>query len=347
MEHEVPVFWSPRLSKRAVGRLFEDTQLADAPFSFARVLGRALFGGLVMATALGVGTTVGSALTDSAGLDGFPGRLVPAALVSAIAVPLVAFAACSDRRRAEWLGYGGARASARALLTGVAVTATAAALVLSAGTAAGMMRWSSPDIVTLGWFLVSNAVVAFLLEAWPEETTLRGYTWASLRGQLGGAGAAFGTTMVFLLVPGASTVAGSATAHLIGVKADPIGIAPNGQNPADYAILLVVFGLTLVAARTALRQASLWTSIGTHVTFLTASRILLDGDRRDTGWPVDTTPSASLLVPAFLLLALAGFTVCRRVGRRGLGPRLDVAQPDRTGFAPLHGREPSEGDGRL
>ncbi|GAA3371482.1 hypothetical protein GCM10017744_099390 [Streptomyces antimycoticus] len=287
-----------------------------APSTAAALL-RALTGGLVMATALGVGTAVGPVGADALGLTGFAARVLPGALVTAPAVPLVLLLVRRGRRSPAWLGLGGAGASLRALLTGVGVTAAAAALVLGAGTAAGMLRWSRIEPATLAGFILSNGVVALLLEALPEETTLRGYAWTSLRTRFGATVSALGTTAVFLLVPGASTVIGAATAHLAGGDPEPIGFAPDGQNPADYLILLTVFGLTLVAARTAVSRAPLWAAIGTHLTFLTVNRIVLEGDRRGAGWHTEqTTPDAVLLVPAYLLLATAGFAVCRRAARR-------------------------------
>ncbi|MFF7655581.1 type II CAAX prenyl endopeptidase Rce1 family protein [Streptomyces sp. NPDC007983] len=280
--------------------------------STALALGRALLGGLVMAVALGVGTGVGA----TAQVSGFLGRAAPAALVSGVAVPVVWLLTRRAGRPLTSLGFGGARASARAFLTGAGVTAGAAALVLGAGTAAGMLRWSEADPLDLARFLLSNAVVALLLEALPEETTLRGYAWFSLRQRFGGAVAALGTTGVFLLVPGASTVVEAATVRLLGGEPGPVGWAPDGQHPVDYLILLTVFGLTLVAARTAVRQAPLWAAIGTHLTFLTVNRIALDGGGRHTGWPVEATaPDAVLLVPAYLLVATAGFGLFRRAGQ--------------------------------
>ncbi|MFI0821010.1 type II CAAX prenyl endopeptidase Rce1 family protein [Streptomyces sp. NPDC021098] len=277
--------------------------------SAAVALGRALLGGLVMAVALGVGTGLDTAV----GL----GNLTVAALVSGAALPAVwLLTRRSGRPMAASLGFGGARASAGAFLTGAGVTAGAAALALGAGTAAGMLRWSAAEPLGLARFLISNAVVALLLEALPEETTLRGYAWSSLRQRFGGTGAALGTTGVFLLVPGASTAAEAATVRLLGGEPGPVGWAPEGQNPVDYLILLTVFGLTLVAARTAVRQAPLWAAVGTHLTFLTVNRIALDGDRRHTGWPVEaTTPDAVLLVPAYLVVAVAGFALCRWAGQ--------------------------------
>ncbi|MGW7618656.1 hypothetical protein ACWGLG_22975 [Streptomyces antimycoticus] len=104
-----------------------------APSTAAALL-RALTGGLVMATALGVGTAVGPVGADALGLTGFAARVLPGALVTAPAVPLVLLLVRRGRRSPAWLGLGGAGASLRALLTGVGVTAAAAALVLGAGT---------------------------------------------------------------------------------------------------------------------------------------------------------------------------------------------------------------------
>ncbi|MBL1100512.1 CPBP family glutamic-type intramembrane protease [Streptomyces coffeae] len=297
-------------------------------------LGRALTGGLIMATALGAGTGLGPAAADAVGASGLVARLIPAALVTAVALSLVAVAyrGRSPRR----LGFGGPWASAGAFLTGVGATAAAAALVLGTATAGGLLRWSDPDPGALAGFLASNAVVAFLLEALPEETTLRGYTWTSLRGRFGGTVTALATTAVFLLVPGASTVVEAGAARLVGEDAGPVGIAPDGQNPVDYLILIVVFGLTLVAARTALVRAPLWTSIGVHLTFLTINRIALEGDKRHAGWYVEHgAGDAGLLVPVYLLVVAAGFALwgrrTRRRRREGTAYAADVRGPATVG----------------
>ncbi|MEV8309981.1 hypothetical protein AB0P36_22170 [Streptomyces flavidovirens] len=163
-------------------------------FSRAGTVGQALIGGLVMAVSLGLGATLGAAVADAFGATGLPARLIPAALVGVSAVALILVTVRRRCRPAAWLGFGSAATSLRAFLTGVGVTAAAAALVLGAGTAAGMLRWSDLDPVRLTGFVVSNGAVAFLLEALPEETTLRGYTWASLRERFAGTAAALGTT---------------------------------------------------------------------------------------------------------------------------------------------------------
>ncbi|MEU6996101.1 hypothetical protein ABZ953_36300 [Streptomyces sp. NPDC046465] len=297
------------------------------PPSRIAALGRALGGGLIMGVALGAGTAVGPVLADAAGLTGFAARLVPAALVSVIAVPLVVLAVRRRGGSLKAIGFGGARESLRALLVGAGVTVGAAVLVLGAGTAAGLLRWSWPDLPELAGFLVTNGVVALLLEALPEETTLRGHAWTSLRGRFGGAASALGTTAVFLVVPGLSTVTEAAVAPLVGAQAGPVGFAPGGQNPVDYLILLAVFGLMLVAARTAVRRAPLCTGIGAHLAFLTVNRIVFEGDRRGAGWSVElSSPDVELLVPVYLLVATAGFVVWRRLGGRREEDRAAVVE---------------------
>lgn len=277
----------------------------------AGAMARAVAGGLIMAVALGVGNGLGPLLADVAGVGGPAARLIAAALVTVVAVP---FVLRLSHPRA--VGFGRPGASIRAFLTGVGVTAAGAVVVLGAGTAMGLLVWRQLDLDTLAGFLVTNAVIAFLLEALPEETTLRGYTWASLRGRFRSAPAVFGTTAVFLLVPGASMLVTAGIARLAGDDAGHIGIAPEGQHPVDYLILLTVFGLTLVAARTALAHAPLWSAIGTHLTVLTVNRIMLQGEDRDTGVTVEQTSGDTvLLVPLYLVVVAIGFLVCRRVTR--------------------------------
>ncbi|MFE9330273.1 hypothetical protein [Streptomyces sp. NPDC006925] len=280
---------------------------------------RALSGGAVMALALGIGTGAGPSLARALGLapSSTAARLIPAVLVSLVALTLVRAAVRHDGHRVARLGFGGPAASLRALLVGIAVPGTAACLVFGLGTAAGLLRWSTPDPGTLARFLVTNTAVALLLEALPEETTLRGYTWTSLRGSFSGPLSALGTTAVFLLVPGASTAVQATTARLLGAEGAPVGIVPEGRPPADHLILLTVFGLTLVAARRALPDAPLCTAIGTHLTVLTVNRVALQGDSRDAGWSaVDQAAAAPLLVPLYLSVAAAAFVVLGRMAAR-------------------------------
>ncbi|GGV95900.1 hypothetical protein GCM10015535_64300 [Streptomyces gelaticus] len=285
--------------------------LSPAPTA-AGAMGRALAGGLIMAVALGAGNGLGAVLADATGASGLAARLIPAALVTVVAVPFVL-----RLSHPRTVGFGSPGASLRSFLTGVGVTAAAAALVLGAGTAVGLLIWQQLDLLTLAGFLVTNAVVAFLLEALPEEATLRGYTWTSLRRRFGPVLAALGTTAVFLLVPGTSTLVTVGIARLAGDEPGRTGSVPEGQHPVDYLILLTVFGLTLIAARAGVGHAPLWAAIGTHLTVLTVNRIMLQGEERDAGvMVVQASGDAVLLVPLYLVVAAIAFLTCRRVTRR-------------------------------
>ncbi|MER7330022.1 CPBP family glutamic-type intramembrane protease, partial [Streptomyces lydicus] len=297
-----------------------------------RAWGRALLGGAVMAVALGTGNALGEALVRALDLDGYPAQLLPAALVSALAVPVVLALRTGRPGSGRPLGLGSPASAAHGFVRGLAVTTACAALVLGGGTAAGWVRWSGPDPAALVSFLAGNALVAVLLEALPEETTLRGYAWASLRDRFGGVLSALGTTLVFLLVPAASTVVQAGVAQAVGVEAPPMGLAPAGQDPVAYPVLLSVFGLTLIAARTAPGRAPLWAAIGTHVAFLSVNRVVFEGGRRDAGWSAHVSPvHAAILELGYLAATAAVFTGARLLASRGrasaTGPRTAVSGP--------------------
>lgn len=282
-------------------------------------IGRAVAAGAIMAVALGVGTGLGGLASDRAGMTGLAARLPPALLTSLIAVPLVLVLRRRwDHRSLRGLGLTGFGASVRGFVLGVTVTLASATLVFAAGTAAGWVQWRPVHPTTLLVFVLGNGLVAVLLEALPEELTMRGYAWTALRERHRAAIAAAVTTLVFLVVPGISTVVGAAVAAATDGPPSPVGIVPAGNDPVSYPVLLTVFGLTLVAARTATSSRSLWTCVGTHLTFLTVDRVVLFGRQRAAGWSAElTTPDAVLLVPAYLLLtALVYVALDRLRGRR-------------------------------
>ncbi|MFI1303102.1 hypothetical protein [Streptomyces sioyaensis] len=293
---------------------------APARGSAVRAWGRALLGGAAMAGALGAGNALGEALARTVGAEGYLRQLVPAVLVSTLAVPLVLLWWAGRRAGLRPLGLGPLSSAPRAFLRGVAVTGSCAVVVLGAGTALGWVLWSEPDPAALATFLARNAVVAVLLEALPEETTLRGHAWASLRDRFGGVLSALGTTAVFLLVPAASTVVQAGVSRAVGGAAPPMGLAPGGQDPVAYLVLLGVFGLTLVAARTAPGPAPLWTAIGTHVAFLSVNRVLFEGAARGAGWSAEVGPAhAAVLDLGYLAVTATVFVGARVMSSRGRG----------------------------
>ncbi|KUL37898.1 hypothetical protein ADL22_19870 [Streptomyces sp. NRRL F-4489] len=279
-----------------------------------RACGRALAGGAVMACALGAGNAAGPALARLLGARGYLAELLPAALVTLLAVPAV-LALRRAAPPAPALGLGPRHGALPGLLRGLGTTAGCAALVLGAGTAAGWVHWSALDPPALLGFLLRNAPVALLLEALPEETTLRGHTWTALSARFGGAATALGTTLVFLLVPAAAAVVQTVLAPLLGGP-PPSGLTPAGGDPIGYLVLLTVFGLTLVAARTAPGTAPLWTAIGTHLGFLSVNRVVFQGLARDAGWSAAIAPAhAAVLELAWLAATAAAFTALRRTAR--------------------------------
>ncbi|GAA0593297.1 type II CAAX endopeptidase family protein [Kutzneria viridogrisea] len=281
-------------------------------------LGRAVVGAGVVALALGAGTGIGTAVTDALGITGFGARLLPALLCSSIAVPLVLVLRVRwDHRSLTGIGLTGPRESMAALLLGVVVTGGSAAAVLGAGTTIGWVRWGPLDLTALLAFVLTNGVIALLLEALPEEVTLRGYAWTSLRERHRAVLATLLTTALFLAIPGAASVVSAAVTAVLGGGPSPIGIAPAGEDPFSYLVLLTVFGLTLVAARTATSSASLWTCVGTHLTFLTINRVTLFGQQRGAGWSAEfTTPDAVLLIPAYLIVAALTYLTVAHLRRR-------------------------------
>ncbi|MCK7622593.1 hypothetical protein MUU72_05640 [Streptomyces sp. RS10V-4] len=282
-----------------------------APGPVWRTGARALSGGVLMAAALGTGNAAGPALARLLGAGGYLADLLPAALVTLLAVPAV-LALRRTTRPAPALGLLPWEGALPGLLRGLGTTAGCAALVLGAGTAAGWVHWAAPDPPALLGFLLRNAPVALLLEALPEETTLRGHTWTTLRARCGGVPAALGTTLVFLLVPPAAAVVQAALAPLLGGP-PPAGLTPAGQDPVGYLVLLTAFGLTLVAARTVPGTAPLWTAIGTHLGFLSVNRVVFEGVARDAGWSAVLAPAhAAVLELVWLAATAAVFTALRR-----------------------------------
>ncbi|MFB9902541.1 CPBP family glutamic-type intramembrane protease [Allokutzneria oryzae] len=255
---------------------------------------RALLGTTVFAIALGVAGGSGA------------NKLVAALLCGGIAVPLI-IVLCGrvDRRPLSDLDL---RWSARAFSLGFLVTASSATVTIGSATALGWLRWGPLDLPALLGFLGANAVIAFALEALPEELAFRGYVFQNLRERHKQRWAMAFTTAMFMAAPGLSTVVTAGVAALLGKESPPPSIAPVGEEPISYLLLLGLFGYTLLVARTT--TGSLWTNIALHLTFLSANRIVLG---RATGAPVEiVAPEALLAVPAYLLITVATFKVIAR-----------------------------------
>lgn len=279
-----------------------------------------------MAVGLGTAGAVGETARARFGLDGFMPQLLTAFTCFAITVPLVVLLRTRiDRRSLAGLGLTG-RHAVRAFIGGIAVTGGAAAVAFAAGTAFGWLRWGAVDWPTLGMFLLGNTLLALLLEAVPEELAFRGYGYRTLNARLRRWTASLVITGLFLLTPAASSVVQALVSSLLGGPARQPTFAPPGEEPVSYAILLAVFGFTLLVAR--ITTGSLWTCIALHLTFLTVNRVTLFGDSRGAGWSAEpTTPDALVLVPGYLLLTALGFAVLARVRGRHLGWRNRDPEP--------------------
>ncbi|WP_051342477.1 CPBP family intramembrane glutamic endopeptidase [Pseudonocardia spinosispora] len=285
-----------------------------------RAFARAALGVLVFAVASGVAHTAGVAGSEHFGLTGITAKAIPAVTLFMIAVPLVlSLRGKWDRRP---VGEMGLRRPATAGY-GFIVVGTSAGLVLGVGAAAGTLRVDSVDRWSLASFLLVNTVLALLLEAVPEELTLRGYTFSALadrwRPRLAGAG----TTALFVIAPSIGIAVGAGLDLLIWGHAEPVTFAPGGQDPAAYAVLLAVFGAMLVTARIAC--GSVWVCVAAHLTFLTVNRIFIAPAGFDTGVDVHLAPGGSeVMVVGYLLGATVAFAVIgARSGRGRRTPNRD------------------------
>lgn len=284
---------------------------------------RAVAGGCVMAVALGTAGAAAQAVHSRTGLSGLGRQALAAVICLVLAVSLIVLLRRRvDRLPLAGLGFSG---GARAFGLGVLVTGGSAVAVFGAGTGAGWLSWGQLDPARLVQFLVVNALIAVALEAFPEELVFRGYVYTSLNQALRRWTAFLTTVALFTFAGATSSVVHAAVGTLLGENVPPPGFAPAGEDPIAYAVLYPVFGAVLLIAR--ITTGSLWTSIAAHLTYLSVLRVTIDGASRDSGWSATAvTPDALLLVPAFLLLAAAGFLVIGRLrgGRVGWRDRVPM-----------------------
>lgn len=288
---------------------------------------RGLFGALVMASSLGIASAVGELGHVQLGIDGVTRQLLQAVLCSSLAVPLIIMLRCRiDRQSLAGLGLPSIQESLHTFTLGMGVTIGAASVLFGLGTAMGWIRWSTLNVPIFALFLATTAPIALLYEALPEELTLRGYAYSSLNARLRRWTALVATIVLFLIVPGISTVVHAGVISLLGGTPPMPTIAPRGEDPVAYFILLTVFGATLALAR--ITTDSLWTSVALHLTFLLINRVVLFGAQRDAGWSAElTTPAAILLVPGYAILAALALLVFAKVRGRSIGWRDRISTP--------------------
>lgn len=305
---------------------------------------RALLGAAVMALALGTAGAAGQAAHVWFGLDGTARQALTATVCAGLAVSLIfALRRGVDRRPMSDLGLNPtpnarsttpttrsttqtARIGLLKALLGVVVTGGSAAAMLGLGTAVGWLDWSALDPARLAVFIVLNGIIAFGLEAFPEELVFRGYVYRTLNQALRRWTAFLLTVLLFTFAGAGASVVHSVVGTLLRLDVPAPAFAPAGEDPIVYAVMYPVFGVTLLLAR--ITTGSLWTSVAVHLTYLTVVRVALDGTARGAGWSAEwSSPDALLLVPGFLVLAALVFVALGRLRGHRIGWRERAPEP--------------------
>ncbi|MFC4726867.1 type II CAAX prenyl endopeptidase Rce1 family protein [Coralloluteibacterium thermophilus] len=269
---------------------------------------RAVAAAAIMALGLGIGMLATHGLAGAA--DGFATRLVPAALVTLVVVPAILLLRRRwDRRRFEALGLGAPMDGAKSLALGIGIVGGCGAAGLAVASFAGGIAWGRVDVPALLAFLAVNAVIALLLEALPEELSIRGYALAALRSRYGRAASAWIATALFMAVPAVLLLAqGLLTRWLGGGAAIPL--APGDDGALLYYGTLAAFSAMLIFAREATLGASIWTCVGAHLAFLTVNRILLGVP--GTGVELETSAGVrGFVFAAYVTAAIVAFALLR------------------------------------
>lgn len=283
-----------------------ETSVRDQPSAT-----RALLCALLAASVMGLGIALAQQIGHLFASEGFTGRFVSAVAVTAVVVPVIAVLLRRwDRRPLREIGLTGMRADLRGAFLGIGVVLGCAAVVLALIFALGMVDRVHVDTGRLAAFLVSNAVIALLAEAIPEEIAIRGYALSSLRRRFGRTATTVLTTVTFLLVP-LIALAGTTGGGLIAGDADTrFTLAPPGEDPVMYYMMLAVFGLMLVYAREATTAASVWTCVGAHIAWLTVNRLVLGGE--ETGVDMHVSGAGvSIFLGGYVTLSIVAFGLLR------------------------------------
>lgn len=279
---------------------------------------RAVIAWLVLGAGLGMAIGVSEALDQALNLPLLAVVVLKAVLMSALVLPTIALLRHRvDQRHLTGLGLG--RRVMAPFAVGVTVGVGSALVVWLPAALLGWIRVDSLDPTAFIGFLLLNGLVIVLYEALPEELALRGYAWTNLRD---GWGVVVATVVTTVLFPFLGLVVGpvrwAVTTVLGGTGAEPT-VIPTGNDPVEYVLQLVLFGLSLVAARRLPVKGALLIAISFHATQLTVTRILLGGMTwAPSGWTVDfVEPDAIAFVLLHIIVAGAVFTGMRWVLMRG------------------------------
>lgn len=138
-------------------------------------IGRSLVAALVMGLGLAIAGRVAGAIgTSAAPSEPLVDRLVVAASVTVVVIAVIVLIRRRwDRAPLPGIGLSGPGPGCRGFLLGLAVVAVPAIAVLAVLRVSGAAEVRDVDGSALALFLVTNALVAVLLEAVPEEIALR------------------------------------------------------------------------------------------------------------------------------------------------------------------------------
>lgn len=269
---------------------------------------------------MGVGLMLASSLGQLAGASAGAEQPLGERVLVAAPVALVVTAAIVllrrhwDHRTVAGIGLTGVRSDLPGFLLGLGVIFGAGVGVLAVLSLIGIAQWEGFDAGVLLTFLLTNAVIALLWEAIPEEISIRGYALTALRAAFGRVLATVLTIVTFMLVPLIAMGTEALLDLLTRTGEVQLWLSPpGGDPPLVYYSTLAVFGLLLIYARDATSAATVWTCIGAHLAWLTVNRIVLG---QTEGAQVDLGEGGMFIfLGAYTTLAIVGFSMLAQRAR--------------------------------
>lgn len=278
-------------------------------------IGRAVAAAFIMAFGLVASTELSGLLfgADATAASGFGSRVLVAGSVTVIVVGLILLLRRRwDRRTLTEMGLTGPRTGTAGFAIGFGVLVGAGVAVLLLLDLTGVVTVLAVDPLQLLGFVATNAVVALLLEALPEELAIRGYALTNLRDAFPPAVAVVLNICAFLLVA-VSALALQGLIALVRGNGEGGRLAPSGEDPIVYYTMLVAFGYLLIYARDATASATIWTAVGAHLGWLTMNRIVLGAE----GVQFEMDELGLLLFFAgYATVSIVAFSWLRRASRR-------------------------------
>lgn len=186
--------------------------------------------------------------------------LVAAPVAIVVTAVVVLLRRCWDRNSLAGIGLTGLRSDFLGFLLGLVVVFGAGAGVLAVLSMIELAQWGGVDAGALLTFLLTNAIVALLWEAIPEEVSIRGYALTALRAAFGRTLATLLTIATFMLMPLIAMATGALFDILLRTGEVQLWLSPpGGDGPLVYYSMLAAFGLLLIYARDTTSVATLWT----------------------------------------------------------------------------------------